>query len=132
MKRKSLLLTSLLFTSLFSSYLLISCLISVNLASASIKFNYNQDLVDVKIKNKKETYNESDVISLEITIDSKYALDYVTLNEEKVSDIKSIKLDRGMNVISIYIKALENNEGSTNLRDFTFNKNSDETYSITE
>ena len=131
MKRKSLLLTSLLFTSLFASYSLSSCSNAVNVASASIKFNYNQDLVDVKINNEKETYNESDIISLDITVDSKYALDYVTLNEEKVSDIKSIKLDRGMNVISIYIKALENIQGSTNLRDFTFNKNSDETYSIT-
>ena len=75
MKRKSLLLTSLLFTSLFASYSLSSCSNTVNVASASIKFNYNQDLVDVKINNEKETYNESDIISLDITVDSKYALD---------------------------------------------------------
>ena len=54
MKRKSLLLTSLLFTSIFASYSLSSCSNTVNVASASIKFNYNQDLKKVKIYNEKE------------------------------------------------------------------------------
>ena len=42
MKRKSLLLTSLLFTSLFASYSLSSCSNAVSVASASIKLNYDQ------------------------------------------------------------------------------------------
>ncbi len=129
MKRKNILLASILLSSLtFSSYLA-SCS-EVKVDTASLKFNFNSELVEVKVINEKDHYLENDIISLELTISNGYELNYVTLNDTKVENISNITLERGVNVISIYLKTVNQIEGSTNLRDFTFNKNSDDTYSI--
>lgn len=92
----------------------------------------NSDKVSVEIKDEKETYSKGDVVSLECVFEDGYSLAYVTLNNEKVEDPSNIVLVEGSNVIYVYAKSTDSNEGSTNIRDFTFQESGDKaSYVIT-
>lgn len=98
-----------------------SCASSQNDDSvATISIFSKSDVVTYEIENSKETYSAGDKISLKLTFQDGYDLAYVTLNGEKVEDITSITLKSGDNVINIYAKGTNGNEGSTNIRDFVF------------
>lgn len=134
MKKRGLILASLLsFAGVVS---LASCTAptpEVIKENATITLDFNEEYCEVLISDKKDAYRANDVISLEIKIKNNelYAFSYATLNNEKIEDVKNITLSIGENFIKIYLKEAFNQEGATNLRDFTFKLGKDDTYSIT-
>ena len=100
------------------------------LSKATVELSYNSEICSVEVINEKENYSIGDKIGLNITFNEGFELSEVTLNNEKIENLGEIELKAGNNFIKIYSKILNNDIGSTNIRDFTFELNSDDTYSI--
>ncbi|MDY4158937.1 MAG: leucine-rich repeat protein [Candidatus Onthovivens sp.] len=100
---------------------------------ATLELDYNSEYVDVSVIQSDEKIYSGKEIKLEVKVKDplNYAFVYATLNNEKIEDLNKILLVKGTNVIKIYVKSIFVQEGTTNLRDFTFVKKSDGTYKIT-
>ena len=100
---------------------------------ATLELDYNSEYVDVSVIQSDEKIYSGKEIKLEVKVKDplNYAFVYATLNNEKIEDLNKIVLAKGTNVIKIYVKSIFVQEGTTNLRDFTFVKKSDGTYKIT-
>ena len=100
---------------------------------ANLELDYNSEYVDVSVIQSDEKIYSGKEIKLEVKVKDplNYAFVYATLNNEKIEDLNKILLVKGTNVIKIYVKSIFVQEGTTNLRDFTFVKKSDGTYKIT-
>ena len=99
---------------------------------ATLELDYNSEYVDVSVIQSDEKIYSGKEIKLEVKVKDplNYAFVYATLNNEKIEDLNKILLVKGTNVIKIYVKSIFVQEGTTNLRDFTFVKKADGTYKI--
>ena len=99
---------------------------------ATLELEYNSEYVDVSVIQSDEKIYSGKEIKLEVKVKDplNYAFVYATLNNEKIEDLNKIVLVKGTNVIKIYVKSIFVQEGTTNLRDFTFVKKADGTYKI--
>ena len=92
---------------------------------AYVNLDYDATLMDVKIKDAKEKYYSGDIISLEITPKDGYVFAYGLINGEVIKDITNISLPSGNTTIKLFAKLLIDNDGITNIRDFTFTQSAD-------
>ena len=103
------------------------------LEDASLTLDYNEEFFNVSVIDDDGKYFKDKKIALNIEAKNpnNYAFSYATLNNEKIDDITNISLVKGQNYIKIYAKSIFVQEGTTNLRDFTFVLKADNTYKIT-
>ena len=93
---------------------------SETIQGATVQVATHGDLVSAKIDNEKESYKKGDKISLTLTFKEGYGLSEILINGNKAESEKDITLEAGKNVIEIYAKNLVITDGTTNIRDFTF------------